>query len=143
MTPEVAHFVEEMEAYGTAAGLPRSMARVLGYLTVCEPPEQTASDIQAALGLSAGSVSSAVSNLVRTELIDRVRRPNDRQYYYLVKPDSWKRSLLRSFRAVDHGVAIAENGLKSMPGNVRLKAMRDMYIFFSNEFDRLEKYLSK
>lgn len=143
MTPEVAQFVDQMEAYGTAAGLPRTMARVLGYLTVCEPPEQTASQIQAALGLSAGSISTATQALVRTELVDRIRLPNDRHHYYVVRPDSWKRSLLRSFRAVDKGAALAENGLKTMPDNPRLKAMRDIYIFFVQEFDRLESYLSK
>lgn len=53
-------FVEDMGGLVLVHGAPRALMRVLGWMVVCEPAEQTATDVQDTLGLSAGSVSTAV-----------------------------------------------------------------------------------
>ena len=49
MTPENSRFIERMGAFGVQGGLPRSAARILGYLSICEPARQSAEEIGAAL----------------------------------------------------------------------------------------------
>ena len=56
-------FVEDLGLLALDLGTPRANVRVLGWMVVCDPPEQSAQDIQAGLKLSAGSVSAATRML--------------------------------------------------------------------------------
>jgi hypothetical protein len=55
-------FVEEFAALGPELGLPRAMMRITAWMMVCDPPEQSARQIQNGLHLSAAAVSAATSN---------------------------------------------------------------------------------
>ena len=139
MRPELTDFATSMNDYSTALGLPPSVAKVLTFLTLCQPARQTASAVQKGAGISAGSASEALTMLRQVELIERTKQPGQRQFYYEVTADGWKKATAHRFRMLDAGIRLAESGLVLDPGNERLQSMRDMYALFSREFADFEK----
>ena len=67
----------------------RSAGRILGWLMICEPPHQSATELVAALEISTGSVSTQVRFLEELAFVERVTFPGDRVTYYQLKPDVW------------------------------------------------------
>ena len=65
-------FIEELGGLVHESGMPRAVVRVLGWMAVCEPPEQTASTIGSELKLSSGSVSTATHMLVDSGMLERI-----------------------------------------------------------------------
>lgn len=139
MTPELISFAGRMNEYSIAMGLPPSVAKVLTYLTLCQPTLQTAAEIQKGAGISVGSASEALAMLRQVELIERKKLPGRRQFYYEVTADGWKKATAHRFRMLDAGIALADSGLAIDPSNERLRSMRDMYALFSREFADFEK----
>jgi DNA-binding MarR family transcriptional regulator len=122
-------FVEEMGGLILVHGTPRAVMRVLGWMVVCEPPEQTAPEVQEQLGLSAGSVSTALRGLSDTGVLERVARPGDRRIFYRLSPQGWEQALEARFRALTDLRRLAERALDSAAGggDKRLVEMRDFY----------------
>lgn len=139
MTPELTTFAGRMNEYSIAMGLPPSVAKVLTYLTLCQPALQTAAEIQKGADISVGSTSEALAMLRQVELIERQKLPGQRQFYYEVTADGWKKATAHRFRMLDAGIALADSGLLIDPANERLRSMRDMYALFSREFADFEK----
>lgn len=122
-------FVEEIGALVLMHGTPRTVTRVLGSMVVCEPPEQTATEVQARLGLSAGGVSTALRGLCEMGILDRVARPGDRRIYYRLSAEGWERALEARFRAFTEMRRMAERALDAADGDAdeRLADMRDVF----------------
>jgi len=139
MTPELTEFAGRMNEYSIAMGLPPSVAKVLTYLTLCQPSLQTAADVQKGTDISAGSTSEALTMLRQVELVERSKQPGQRQFYYEVTKDGWKKATAHRFRMLDAGIQLADSGLQINPDNERLQSMRDMYALFSLEFADFEK----
>ena len=139
MTPELTRFAGRMNEYSIAMGLPPSVAKVLTYLTLCRPSLQTAADIRKGADISAGSTSEALTMLRQVELIERKKQAGQRQFYYEITRDGWKKATAHRFRMLDSGIQLADSGLRIDPGNERLQSMRDMYELFSREFADFEK----
>lgn len=59
-------------------GTPPMTGRVAGWLLLCDPPQQTAADIAAALGVSRSAVGSAVDMLETWMLVRRSRPAGER-----------------------------------------------------------------
>jgi DNA-binding transcriptional regulator GbsR (MarR family) len=131
-------FVEQVGLLADS-GLPRSVARVLGWLVVCEPHHQSAEQLRARLRLSAGSVSSAVTMLVRAEIVARVTFAGDRRTYYRLRPDGWLRLLRTRLQLLTHGRQVADQALAAAgdQSDERLRGMRDSYSLLETEFARL------
>jgi DNA-binding transcriptional regulator GbsR (MarR family) len=139
MRAEFDAFAAQMIMFGTATGLSPSIAKVLTYLTICQPAKQTAVEISTGLGISTGSVSEALAMLRHAELVERRRQPGSRKFYYELVPDGWKQATMHRFRMLKVGIEVAEAGLKVEPNNERLRAMHEMYSVFSREFADFEK----
>jgi DNA-binding transcriptional regulator GbsR (MarR family) len=120
-------FIEQFGAYGTRAGLPLSVARVFGYLLICEPHHQSAKSIRVALDLSAGSVSIATNMLVAMGIINKVTFPKDPSFYYTIEPHNFKKVIEQRVKAHAEAEALAVQALTSNANNPRLVAMRDVY----------------
>ena len=72
---EVITYADHMGRYNAQRhGLPPVMGRVIGYLSVCEPMEQSINDIADALLTSRSAVNGALKMLESQKLITR-RRP--------------------------------------------------------------------
>jgi DNA-binding transcriptional ArsR family regulator len=117
-------FVEAVAA-DPDLGLPRSVARALAWLTVCEPPSQTAGQLAGALGLSAGSISAAVATLTGSGLVTRHTVPGDRRTYYRIRPDAWATVLAGRLAVVSRLKRHAETAGAREVGD-RLGALRDV-----------------
>ncbi len=78
-------FVEEMGLLASELGVPRAMVRVLAWMAVCDPVEQSAKDIQSGLMLSAGAVSAATRTLIGTGMLERVAHRGDRRIHYQLR----------------------------------------------------------
>jgi hypothetical protein len=89
-------FVEEVGVmFELEAGAPRMVGRVLGWLLVCDPPEQSAAELAEFLQASRGSISTATRVLLRMGLVERVRLRGERFDRFHAHPAAWDEVLWR------------------------------------------------
>jgi DNA-binding transcriptional regulator GbsR (MarR family) len=81
------------EWWSKSYGIPRMTGRVMAWLLVCDPVEQTAAELADALGASKGSISGATTMLVRTGLVDRVHVRGERADRFRMRPDAWDQQI--------------------------------------------------
>jgi DNA-binding IclR family transcriptional regulator len=77
------------ELWSKSYGLSPMTGRVLAWLLVCEPAEQTAADLAEALNASKGSISGATGTLVRAHLVDRLRVRGERADRFRLRRNAW------------------------------------------------------
>jgi len=138
-------FVEDMGELDLVNGTPPAVLRVLAWMVVCEPHEQTAGDIQKHLELSAGSVSVAVRSLCDKGVIERATRPGDRRTYYRLSGHGWEEALARRFRALSEVRGVAERAIAASGGGAdeRLLEMRDTYALVEAGVNELLRHSSE
>lgn len=144
----LAAFVERVGEFFARTGHQRIAGRVLGWLLVCDPPAQTAEDLQRVTRASKASISITLRVLIANDLVERVGVVGQRKAHYQLRPAAWTTDLrgkLAQFTALRQ---LAEEGLAAM-GDVpsdrraRLEGMRDLYAFFEREFpDLVERWLA-
>ena len=134
-------FVEELGALGPEVGIPRAMMRVTAWMMVCEPPEQSAQEIQEGLGLSAAAVSMAARQLIAAGMLERVSRRGDRRIYYRLTSGSWDAPLDAKRRALGRLRQVADRGIKAAGGRAdyRLIEMRDAFAWFEDQMGQCVK----
>jgi DNA-binding transcriptional ArsR family regulator len=127
-----AQFVEHFGVVGYDMGLPRTMTRLLGWLVICDPPHQSAQQLQRALRLSAGSVSTGLGELTRAGLVERISFPGDRHTYCRIKPNGWQQLLAARIRVLVEIRDLADRALTAAGGEAdhRLLELRDFYASF-------------
>lgn len=134
-------FLERAGALVELTGLPPSNIAVFAWLIVCEPPEQSVADLRAALGLSAGAVSTATTTLARMGLVERVTRPGERRLSYRLRPGGWDELLRARLDAAARMRAITDVALADAPGpRPRLQELHDLYAWFE---DRIRELLAR
>jgi len=132
-------FVEEMGVLALELGAPRAMVRVLGWMAVCDPPEQSAKDIQSGLMLSAGAVSSGTRVLIGTGMLERVAHRGDRRIHYRLRSGSWEGALEARLRTLSQLRIVADRAIRSAGDDAdeRLQDMHDVYAWFEDHLDEL------
>src|SRR3954471_14363974 len=70
-------------------GLPPITGRILGWMMICDPPEQSAGEIAAAIGASRASLTTNMRFLTGSGLVRRVTRPGGRTSYYRMDEGMW------------------------------------------------------
>jgi hypothetical protein len=105
---------------------------------VCDPPEQSARDIQDRLRLSAAAVSTATRQLITAGMLERVSRPGDRHIYYRLAAGSWDAPLEAKLRALGRLRQVADKGIAAAGNRVdyRLIEMRDAFAWFEDQLDQ-------
>jgi DNA-binding transcriptional regulator GbsR (MarR family) len=116
--------------------------RVLGWLLVCDPPEQTMQDISEQLQASMGSVSTMTRLLDQVGVIERVSLPGDRRVRFRVRPSTWARAMeaqlerTRSLQEItERGLALLEDS--SPERRARLEITRRYTSFYLDELPPL------
>lgn len=143
---QITTFVEQVGIQLEELGLPRMAGRVLGWLLVCWPPHQRASDIQLAVGGSKAAISTSLQMLVRFELVERIGIPGERSAFHQIRAASWTEQLERKVLRISAMRLLAERGLAVLDGATserrrRLEEIREMYLFFEAEWPALlERY---
>lgn len=82
-------FVEEVAVAFEQGGLPRMAGRIIGWLLICDPPEQTSDQLARVLQASKGSISSSTRLLVPSGLVERMSRPGERRDYFRLRNEAW------------------------------------------------------
>jgi len=110
------------ELMSKSYGLPRMTGRVLAWLLVCDPPEQTAAELAEALDASKGAISGATGMLVRSRLVDRLHIRGERADRFRFRPGAWEEQLrdpgLEQSRAV---IAMGLDALAGEPAQRRTR----------------------
>ena len=134
------HFAEEFGLIGERAGMPRMVARLLGWLLICDPPSQTSTEIASALGVSRASVSIATRLLEAGGLIRRMPAPGTRSYCFELEPNAFVS--LQAAERFRPWRLMAERGLSLLDDpdderGARLRAARDFYAYVEREVPKL------
>ncbi|MEZ4612205.1 MAG: MarR family transcriptional regulator [Caldilineaceae bacterium] len=86
-------FLEDFALHMEHQGLPRMAGRILAWLLICDPPEQSMPDLVEVLQASKSSVSTMTRHLIQFGMIERVSLPGERRFLPRYMPDYWFRQL--------------------------------------------------
>jgi DNA-binding MarR family transcriptional regulator len=148
VTHEEALFVEEIGQFLGASGMTPMAGRMWGWLLICDPPEQTASQLAEALHASRGAISGTARLLASAGLIRRSRRRGDRREYFTAPPGALRALLAGAGASYRRFREITEDGLtiiadRPPAARARLQEIHDAYAFFEREYPALiERYLN-
>ncbi len=122
-------------------GATRAMGKALGWLLVCDPPEQTARAIAEAAGVSAGSVNTATRTMVQAGMIERVGIPGNRSSHFRVRPGMWGDMLERRMAIVLAMGKLAEEGLDLVSDDAQLR-LKEITSYCSYVDDKLPEFIA-
>ncbi|MEV4392953.1 transcriptional regulator [Nonomuraea sp. NPDC049607] len=110
-------------------GLPPITGRILGWLMICDPAEQSAGQIAEAIRASRASLTSNMRFLTAIGLVAKVRRPADRTSYYRIEDDAWQKVVQRKLDSLSAFGEIAGEGIGLVGGEghraERIRAAHD------------------
>ena len=138
MTDEESAFVSAMGQFLATYGMTPMAGRLWGYLLICDPPEQTAEEIAAALHASRGAISGTVRLLEPIGFIRRTGRRGDRREYLSAPPGTFEAfvsnagAIYRRLRLIiEEGLAAASG--KPPPLRARLEEAHDFVYYIERE----------
>jgi DNA-binding transcriptional regulator GbsR (MarR family) len=138
VSPEEAEFVDRLGLFMEMLGGPRTMGRVYGWLLICEPPQQSLTELADVLSVSKASVSTVARQLQEGGMIERLPSPT-RQHHYRVTPGGFASVLNTQLSRMKLGIDAADFGL-SLLGNdrpeqrERLEDFRDFCEFSAQDY---------
>ncbi len=148
LTPEQSRFIEEMGQFLGGYGMTPMAGRMWGWLLLCDPPEQSATDIAEALQASRGAVSGAARILTTAGFIRRTTRRGDRREYFSSPPEALD-SMLSSASVIYRQLRIiAEHGLEAVDDSpsarARMQEFHDVMAFIEVEVPRvIDRFLGE
>ena len=115
-------------------GMPPITGRIVGWLLICDPVEQSAGEIAAAIKASRASLTTNMRALIASGLVRRLRRAGERTAYYRVDDDAWEtviRHRVTSLAAIDR---LTEEGMRLVGSAsaraARLRATHEVFAWF-------------
>lgn len=138
----LARFVEEFGLWYMRAGVPRMAGRILGWLLVCDPPEQTMQEIAERLSASKASVSTMTRMLERVGLIKRTSTPGERRVRYRVEPYAFAKMWEEQLDNARSLQGLVDHAIDAMKGTdperqTRLEITREFNGFYLAQLPRL------
>lgn len=131
-------FVDEVAVFFADEGMPLIAGRVIGWLLISDPPEQSAADLARVLEVSRSSISSSAKLLTPSGLVESVRKRGQRQEYLRISADGWSRMLANRYAKTTAFRQIVERGLDvldepSTGRRDRLENVAELYAFLEVE----------
>jgi len=129
---ELSGWVEHVATFfADRFGLPPITGRILGWLMVCDPPEQSAGEIASAIGASRASLTSNMRILTVSELVRRRSRPGGRTSYYRIDDDAWEKVIRQRIASMAAFCEITEEGMRLLGPDrsraARVRAAHEMF----------------
>lgn len=134
--------VEEYGLLFEEMGGTRMEGRVLAWLLLADPPEQSLTEIAEGLGVSKAAVSTAARSLLQSRAVERVSEPGHRGDFYRSIPGKLE-SVLRLDnvtalgRLVDRSLELVAEGDQSQSNYALLREMRAFIDFLEAEIPGL------
>jgi DNA-binding transcriptional regulator GbsR (MarR family) len=107
MSPDEAEFVDRMGLFFELLGATRTMGRIYGWLLICDPPQQSLTELADALSVSKASISTVARQLLEGGMVERLPSPN-RQHRYRVTPGGFTSVLETQLSLMRLGIEPAE-----------------------------------
>jgi DNA-binding transcriptional regulator GbsR (MarR family) len=126
-------------------GLAPVTARLLAWLMICEPAEQSGSELSAALEVSRASITTSLRLAQAAGLVARRTHPGNRTVYYVIDDDAWHAVLRRRIAAMATFVTIAGEAIDRIPDDAsvaRINAARDVFAWLGTLIDAPELHRS-
>jgi DNA-binding transcriptional regulator GbsR (MarR family) len=138
MTPEQSEFVDRMGLFFEVTGGSRTMGRVYGWLLICDPQQQSLTELATALSVSKASVSTVTRQLQQGGLIERLPSAT-RQHLYRLTAGGFTTVLDAQLSRMKMGIDAAEFGLSLLDGErdeqrERLEDFRDFCQFSAQDY---------
>ncbi|MFB9494843.1 GbsR/MarR family transcriptional regulator, partial [Nonomuraea dietziae] len=108
---QLLEWAEQVAMYLARDGVPPIAGRILGWLMVCDPPEQSAGQISAAIGASRASLTLNLRLLTGMGFLTWRTRPGDRTMYYRMAEDAWQTVVRRQVAGISSFLDITRQGL--------------------------------
>ena len=149
MTETEAKFLEELSVRFEEDGEPHIAGLIMGWLLICEPPEQSFNQLVDELQVSKGSVSNMTRHLEYKRLIEKVRKPGERQIYFRIRPSAWEEVMNKHLEITRKLYQIAQKGIdllehESEERKQRLMEMRNFFAFASSRIpDLIAEYQNR
>lgn len=138
---QLLHFAEEVGLFFEIGGLPPMAGRILGWLLVSDPPEQSAAELGEVLDASKASISTNLRILLQVGLIRRTAVRGKRGAYYEIVSDQWSRMLEAKMATFTMFRKLAQSGLEALKNepperSERLREVHSLYVFFEEDFPK-------
>ena len=98
-------------------GLPPITGRILGWLMICDPAEQSAGEIADAIGASRASLTTNMRFLIGSGLVRRLTRPGGRTSYYRIDDGMWDAVVRRRISSMVSFSQITVDGMNLIGAN--------------------------
>jgi DNA-binding MarR family transcriptional regulator len=139
--PPEREFVDRMGLVMERLGGTRTMGRLSAWLMVCDPPDQSLTDLAAELGVSKTAVSTVARQMEMVGMVERVPSAG-REHRYRTADGGWAHvmrvqlaGLQVSLDALDFGLSVLP---EDRPGpRARLAETREFFAFLMHDADRL------
>lgn len=119
-------------------GVPLIAGRILGWLVICDPPEQSAARIAEAIGASRASLTTNLRLLGSVGFLRQTTKPGDRTVYYRLDDDAWETVVRRQIASLASFGDIMRDGADLVghePGRAsRLRAAQDVFGWLERVF---------
>lgn len=137
--------VEELRAWAERVatyfaqqnGLPPIAGRVIGWLLVCDPPEQSAAQLAEAVQASRASLTGTLRVLTASGFAETVTRPGARTVYYRVTPDAFAAVARRRLASMTTFLDITKQGLallgEDSPRAARVRSVHELFSWLAAE----------
>jgi DNA-binding transcriptional regulator GbsR (MarR family) len=110
MSPEEAEFIDRLGLFFELLVGSRTMGRLYGWLLICDPPQQSLTQLADALSVSKASVSTVARQLQEAGMVERLPSQN-RQHLYQVTPGEFTSVLGTQLSRTHLGIEAAEFSL--------------------------------
>lgn len=136
---ELLEWVEQLATFLARDGVSPIAARCLGWLMVCDPPEQSAQQIGEAINASRGSMTTNLRLLTAMGFTSHRTRPGDRTTYYRVDDHAWDTVVRRQIASLAAFRELAQTGLDLLGPETRraqrVKEAHDTFAWMTEVFN--------
>jgi predicted ArsR family transcriptional regulator len=134
-TPQQREFTDRLALFFEGLSGQRTIGAIWGWLMVCDPPDQSITEIATAMGVSKASVSTLIRQLEQAGYVERVPVAGSRQHHYQVSLGGLDR-VVPKLSHLEAGMEAADFALGFLPPDrerqrAQLEELRDFFGFMN------------
>ena len=139
MDPRESEFVDRMGLVMERLGGTRTMGRLYAWLMICDPSDQSLTDLAAQLGVSKTAISTVARQLEGAGMIERVPA-SSREHRYQMAGGGWEHVMQVQLVGVRIGLETLDFGLSVVGEDrpeqrARLAESREFFAFIARDVD--------